>query len=601
MNRSWISVLLISALLGLLAVLATLQYQWLTQISADERERLQKRLETDTERFAEDFNRELQVAYFSFQFDAETWRQQNFFEFSERYQIWREQTAFPALIKDFYFTRNNELFRYDANLKTFNPVEWNEDLSEMRQKLQTGADFDLIDDRKFTLTMPIYEARETFIFQRNEKIHLPLKKPERFGFLVIRLDENVLKNQLLPSLAQKYFSGVDGATYKFSIVSQKDDEVVFSSNQFSSVSKNSADSSASLFNLYPDNFSVFVNRDLLTRIRSRQEPNKLIFNQITEKQELRSKTPDSNKTSVLRIESVNEPPKIFQQTEAAEKDGRWLLSAQHRDGSLENFIANTKRKNLAVSFGILTLLAASVALIFISARRAQMLAQKQLDFVSAVSHEFRTPLAVIYSASENLTDGVISTEKQISQYGNLIKREGKKLSAMVEQILEFAGARSGRKKYDMRETDVKQVIENALAECRNLIAEKGFTVETEIAENLPKISADANALSHSIQNLIINSVKYSDENKWIKISASNGERRLKIAVEDRGIGISPKDAANIFTPFYRAKAVVDAQIHGNGLGLSLVNQTVKAHGGKVLVETRLGKGSKFVIHLPLNI
>jgi len=95
-------------------------------------------------------------------------------------------------------------------------------------------------------------------------------------------------------------------------------------------------------------------------------------------------------------------------------------------------------------------------------------------------------------------------------------------------------------------------------------------------------------------------VKYSDENKWIKVSAGNGDGRIKITVEDNGIGISPKDASNIFTPFYRAKSVVDAQIHGNGLGLSLVNQTVKAHGGKVLIESQLGKGSKFVIHLPIN-
>jgi signal transduction histidine kinase len=238
-------------------------------------------------------------------------------------------------------------------------------------------------------------------------------------------------------------------------------------------------------------------------------------------------------------------------------------------------------------------------LIFLSARRAQILAQRQLDFVSAVSHEFRTPLAVIYSAGENLTDGVINSEKRVAQYGNLIKREGKKLSAMVEQILEFAGARSGRQKYDLRETDVKNVVEKAIGECQSLIAEKNFTVETEIQADLPKISADSNALSHAIQNLITNAVKYGGEDRWLKISAANGDGRVKIAVEDRGIGIDAKDKSNIFSPFYRAKSVVDAQIHGNGLGLSLVKQTVEAHGGKILVESEKGKGSKFIIHLPI--
>jgi signal transduction histidine kinase len=145
-------------------------------------------------------------------------------------------------------------------------------------------------------------------------------------------------------------------------------------------------------------------------------------------------------------------------------------------------------------------------LIFVSTQRAKLFAQRQVDFVSSVSHEFRTPLAVIYSAGENLTDGVVSSEMQVAKYGHLIKREGKKLTTMVEQILEFAGARSGKRKYDLRETDVKEIVENALAECEFLIKEKGFTVEKEIAENLPRIAADEKALSQTIQNLIVNAV-----------------------------------------------------------------------------------------------
>jgi signal transduction histidine kinase len=169
---------------------------------------------------------------------------------------------------------------------------------------------------------------------------------------------------------------------------------------------------------------------------------------------------------------------------------------------------------------------------------------------------------------------------------------------MVEQILEFAGARSGKRRYDLRrETEVEKIIENALAECEPLIKEKAFIVEKEIAENLPTVTADEKALTQAIQNLIVNSVKYSNGNSRLKISATNGGGQIKICVEDRGIGIAAKDLKHIFEPFYRSKVVVDEQIHGSGLGLSLVRQTVAAHGGKINVESEIGKGSRFTIEL----
>ena len=123
-----------------------------------------------------------------------------------------------------------------------------------------------------------------------------------------------------------------------------------------------------------------------------------------------------------------------------------------------------------------------------------------------------------------------------------------------------------------------------------MIDEKEFELEKEISDKLPAISADSNALSHAIQNLIINSIKYSNGSRRLKITARNGGGNLKISVEDEGIGISKKDLPHIFEPFYRAKTVVDEQIHGNGLGLSLVKQIVEAHKGKIKVESEVRKG-----------
>jgi signal transduction histidine kinase len=163
--------------------------------------------------------------------------------------------------------------------------------------------------------------------------------------------------------------------------------------------------------------------------------------------------------------------------------------------------------------------------------------------------------------------------------------------------LEFAGAKSGKRKYDFQSVEVEKIIENAIGECRTLIEEKGFTIEKEIAENLPSISADKQALTQAVQNLIANSIKYSNDEKFVKISARNGNNKIKIVVEDKGLGIEKSEIGKIFEPFYRSKKVVDAQIHGNGLGLSIVKQIVDAHDGKIEVESEIGGGSRFVIEL----
>ncbi|MEQ1922319.1 MAG: sensor histidine kinase, partial [Pyrinomonadaceae bacterium] len=113
------------------------------------------------------------------------------------------------------------------------------------------------------------------------------------------------------------------------------------------------------------------------------------------------------------------------------------------------------------------------------------------------------------------------------------------------------------------------------------------------------INADKNALTQAVQNLLINAAKYSNGGTKMRVNAENGGGNIKISVEDEGIGISKSDLRQVFEPFYRSREVVDAQIHGNGLGLSLVKQIIEAHGGKVTASSEPGKGSTFAIELPV--
>lgn len=625
MKRSWFSILLVVGLLGLLGLLAVLQSVWLGQISEGEKDRITRRLQTDTERFGEDFNREIQTAYVNFQSDESLWANKNWAEFNERYDFWRKKTAYPALIKDFYYIENKPdggVWQFDAEKREFKPGVLTAEMQDIRTRSADEKTFEPVDEAHYTLVMAIFEAPKTFdriMIRRERPPRLEkqpasgqgvsetkpdkIELPERRGFLVIKLDENVIKDQLLPDLAKKHFPEND---FNLAVVSRTGQSIF----QTGEVTK--ADSNVALFDLTPDNLIFFANRDVLPRTPERKAEG-LVINQ----SQIRTQTfstveretisvnnaPEKKQatgTFQFRLKDKQNPTTIFQ-TSNLTNSGNWTLNVQHSAGSLDNFIAGTRNKNLAVSFGILGVLAVSIVLIFVSAQRARVLAQRQIDFVSSVSHEFRTPLAVIYSAGENLADGVAREERQVSRYGDLIKSEGKKLSSMVEQILEFAGANSGKKKYDFREQSVKAIVESALEECAGLIDEKGFIVETYFENNLPKVKADTTALSQAIQNLIVNSVKYSKPfEKPISVSVEcNDAGKIEITVEDKGIGIAPKDLKHIFEPFFRAKAVVDEQIHGNGLGLSLVKETVEAHGGKIRAESDLGKGSKFSVQLPV--
>ena len=280
----------------------------------------------------------------------------------------------------------------------------------------------------------------------------------------------------------------------------------------------------------------------------------------------------------------------------------WRLLVKSRSGSLDELIDRTRRRNLALSFGTLLLLAGSTVMLALATRRARGLAAQQMEFVAGVSHELRTPLTVIQSTSYNLSRGMIQDPERVEKYGLVIQREARRLINQIERMLSFAGIQSGHKLYELHAVNASEIITRALDEYRTALEEGGWTVETSVPEDLPPVMADAQALESTVENLIENALKYAAEGRWLRVAATSSRGRrgpeVRITVSDHGPGISSADLPHIFKPFYRGQGFSSSTIHGSGLGLCLVERHMRAQGGSVAVESSQREGTTFTLHVP---
>jgi signal transduction histidine kinase len=245
------------------------------------------------------------------------------------------------------------------------------------------------------------------------------------------------------------------------------------------------------------------------------------------------------------------------------------------------------------------LMIGGLALAYRSVSKEVDLARVKSDFVSNVSHELRTPLSLIRLYAETLELGRIKTREKKEEYYRIIRKESERLTALINNILDFSRIEAGRKEYDFRETDIAELVHSTLDSYRYQIEQQGFEFEESIDSSIPAVRVDREAIARALVNLVNNALKYSGDEKFLGVNLYRTNGVLKLEVVDHGIGIARRDQSKIFEKFYRTGDPLVHNTKGSGLGLSLVRHITHAHGGEVVVESAPGKGSKFTLLLPL--
>jgi signal transduction histidine kinase len=239
-------------------------------------------------------------------------------------------------------------------------------------------------------------------------------------------------------------------------------------------------------------------------------------------------------------------------------------------------------------------------LVWRDVQRDLRLAQMRSQFVSSVSHELRTPLTSIRMLAETLQMGRGRDPQTQETYLDTIVRECERLSRLVDDILLFSKNEQNRKVYRFRPLEVGAVVDSAVRTLEYPLEENGFRLQVTVEPGLPVLEADGDALEQAVLNLLGNAMKYSGDARDIELEAGRTGANVAIRVRDHGLGIAEDEQQKIFEGFYRTEASEGSSIPGTGLGLALVRQIVKAHGGRVEVESAPGKGSTFTILLPLR-
>jgi len=257
------------------------------------------------------------------------------------------------------------------------------------------------------------------------------------------------------------------------------------------------------------------------------------------------------------------------------------------------------------SFYFWTILTLIIILVFGTALIARIVIREmeilkiKSDFVSSVSHEFKTPLTSMKALTERLEKGKVTEPSKMKQYISIISYDIDRLIRLVGNILNFSNIEDGKKVYKKEETDIAAWLKETINNYKRESIESDLNIHFQLDNDLPALYIDKDAMAQSIFNLLDNAVKFSRGKKEVEVTAEKNNSSIIIKIKDKGIGIENDEKDKIFEKFYRGKSAVEYYIKGTGLGLALVKYIVEAHNGQIEVEREPGWSTVFTITLPV--
>lgn len=278
----------------------------------------------------------------------------------------------------------------------------------------------------------------------------------------------------------------------------------------------------------------------------------------------------------------------------------WVLHAKITDSPTIAATNASLARNLIVLGSAVLALFGALLFMFITSKRERELVQRQAGFLANVTHELKTPLAAMQAAGENLSDGRVTDSTRIKTYGNHIYSETIRLRKMIDKLLDIARLDSGQTTSQFTPQKLQDLVLEYFQSHYNFVTSKGFEFEIDIDPNLPKVMADPDHFETIISNLVDNAVKYSFDEKYIKISLKRSDTGVCLIVKDRGIGIPKKVQNRIFEKFYRLEDSMTAKTKGHGLGLAIVKSLVELNSGSVQLESTLNEGTSFIVKFPFH-